>query len=101
MGRWGRTGGRGLDRETAARLAEARLAQWRRSGPDEWRGMLADKELRRVIGEDGRRYNVVSYAIDDGDGRIRLCVAVDDGGLSAFSPLVRTAIMGPDGALGG
>ncbi|MCX4389012.1 hypothetical protein OG777_19050 [Micromonospora peucetia] len=87
----------GLDKETAARLAEARLTEWRRSGYDEWRAMLDDKEVRLVVGEDGKRYSVVSYAVDDGEGRIRLWVAVDDGGLSASTPLVRDEIMGPDG----
>lgn len=87
----------GLDKETAAQFAEARLTEWRRSGYDEWRAMLDDKEVRLVVGEDGKRYSVVSYAVDDGEGRIRLWVAVDDGGLSASTPLVRDEIMGPDG----
>ena len=40
---------------------------------------------------------MVSYAIDDGEGRIRLSVAVDDGGLSALVPLVRDEMLTPDG----
>ncbi|PWU47811.1 hypothetical protein DLE60_29225 [Micromonospora globispora] len=87
----------GLDKEIAAQLAEARLAEWRRTGYDEWREMLDNKECRLVVGEDGKRYTVVSYAIDDGEGRIRLSVAVDDGGLSALVPLVRDELMSPDG----
>jgi len=87
----------GLNKETATQLAEARLADWRRNGYDEWRAMLDDKEMRLVVGEDGKRYTVVSYAIDDGDGRIRMSVAVDDGGLAAFAPLVRDEMMSPDG----
>ncbi|GLY22802.1 hypothetical protein Misp04_25340 [Micromonospora sp. NBRC 101691] len=59
--------------------------------------MLDDKELRLVVAQDDRRYSVVSYALDDGDGRIRLSVAVDDGGWSALAPLVRDEIMNPDG----
>ncbi|MFG3691381.1 hypothetical protein [Micromonospora sp. NPDC047740] len=87
----------GLNKETAAQLAEARLAEWRRNGHDEWRAMLDDKETRLVVGEDGRRYAVVSYAIDDGEGRVRMSVLVDDGGSSALVPLVRDEIMSPDG----
>ncbi|PZG01620.1 hypothetical protein [Micromonospora deserti] len=86
----------GLDKETAARLAEARLAEWRHVGYDEWRAMLDDKDVRLVVGDDGERYTVVCYAVDDGEGRIRLSVTVDDGGLSALVPLVRDEIMSPD-----
>ncbi|WSZ93499.1 hypothetical protein OG990_16285 [Micromonospora sp. NBC_00858] len=87
----------GLDKEAAAQLAEARLAEWRRTGYGEWRAILDDKEMRLVVGEDGKRCSVVSYAIDDGEGRIRLSVAVDDGGLSASIPLARDEIMSPAG----
>lgn len=38
--------------------------------------MLDDKDMRLVLGEDGKRYTVVSYAIDDGDGRVRMSVTV-------------------------
>ncbi|TDB92024.1 hypothetical protein E1091_13430 [Micromonospora fluostatini] len=87
----------GLNKETAARLADARLAEWQRVSYGEWRAMLDDKDIRQVGGEDGKRYTVVSYALDDGDERIRIVVAVDDGGWSAFAPLVRDEIMMPDG----
>ncbi len=59
--------------------------------------MLDDKDMRLVLGEDGKRYTVVSYAIDDGDGRVRMSVTVDDGGPSALAPLLRDEIMSPDG----
>ncbi|MFC4022006.1 hypothetical protein ACFOW4_29280 [Micromonospora sp. GCM10011542] len=72
--------------------------EWRRLGHAEWRAMLDDKELRQVVGEDGRQYSVVSWALDDGDGRIRMSVAVDDGGWSALVPLVRDVTMDPVGS---
>ncbi|WP_229401855.1 hypothetical protein [Micromonospora okii] len=87
----------GLNKEIAAPLADARLAQWRRIGYGEWRAMLDDKDVRQVVGKDGKRYSVVSYALDDGDGCVRMSVAVDDGGWSTFAPLVRDEIMRPDG----
>lgn len=59
--------------------------------------MLDDKDVREVVGEDGKRYSVVSYALDDGEGRVRMSVAVDDGDWSAFVPLVRDEIMEPNG----
>jgi hypothetical protein len=46
---------------------------------------------------DGKRYRVVSYALDDGDGRVRMSVAADDGAWSACVPLVRDQSMRPDG----
>ncbi|MET7373035.1 hypothetical protein [Micromonospora arida] len=86
-----------MNKEIAAQLAEARLAEWRRIGHDEWQAMLDDKDVRLVVSDDGKRYTVVSYALDDGEGRIRMSVTVDDGGSSAFVPLVRNDIMSPDG----
>ena len=86
-----------FDERIAERLAERRLVEWRQLGYDRWRAMLDDRDSRRVDGPDGRAYTVVSYALDDGDGRIRLVVAVDDGGRSAYSPLTRDEIMRPDG----
>jgi hypothetical protein len=83
--------------ETAARLAEARMAEWCRLGYGEWHAMLDNRDVLQVVGEDGKRYNVVSYGLDDGNGRIRMLVAVDDGRWSAFVPLVRDEIMHPDG----
>lgn len=56
----------GLNKDIAAQLAEARLAEWQRDGHDEWRAMIDDKDLRRIVGEDGKRYTVVSHAFDDG-----------------------------------
>ncbi|MET8041999.1 hypothetical protein ABZU25_14205 [Micromonospora sp. NPDC005215] len=87
----------GLNKEIAAGLADARLTEWQRLGYGEWRTMLDDKDVRQVVGEDGERYSLVSYALDDGDGRIRMSVVVDDGTWSAFVPLVRDQIMNPDG----
>ncbi|WP_433537795.1 hypothetical protein ACQPZK_08790 [Micromonospora sp. CA-249363] len=87
----------GLNKKIAAQLADARLAEWRRVGYGEWRAMLDDKDVRQVVGEDGTRYSVVSYALDDGKGCVRMSVAVDDEGWSAIVPLVRDEIMKPDG----
>ncbi|MEU1587925.1 hypothetical protein [Micromonospora sp. NPDC005710] len=87
----------GLNKDIAAGFADARLFEWQRIGYGGWRAMLDDKDVRQVVGGDGKRYSVVSYALDDGDGRIRMSVAVDDGTWSAFVPLVRDQIMNPDG----
>lgn len=44
-------------------------------------------------------YQVVTYVLPDGDGRLRLVAAVDDAGWSAFAPLTRDEVMRPDGHL--
>jgi hypothetical protein len=89
----------GLNQEVATRLADERMAEWRRMGHAQWRSMLNDRDVRQVVGDDGKRYSVVSYALDDGDDRVRLVVAVDDGGWSAWRPLCRAEVMRPDGSL--
>ncbi|MEH0938662.1 hypothetical protein [Micromonospora psammae] len=89
----------GLDKETAARLAEERLSEWRGLSYGEWRVMLEDKDLRQVVDEDGKGYSVSCYGLDDGDGRVRMVAAVDDEGWSAFVPLVRYEVMNPDGTI--
>jgi hypothetical protein len=72
-----------LNREFAARLAEESMARWRRLELCAVAGDAEDKQLQQVVGEDGKRYSVANSALDDGDGRVRLVVAVDDGGRSA------------------
>jgi hypothetical protein len=40
----------GLDKEIAARLADARPAELQRIGYGEWRAMLDDTDVRQVVG---------------------------------------------------
>jgi hypothetical protein len=89
--------GMGLNREIATELAESRLAEWRALGYADWTLLLDNSDLRHVVARDGRRYSVRSTALNDGDGRVRMSVAVDDGGWSSLRPLVHDDIMSPDG----
>ncbi|MGS2619623.1 hypothetical protein ACVCAH_34835 [Micromonospora sp. LZ34] len=91
-----------LDRETAARIAERRLAEWLSTATyGELLGWeeSGKQDRREIEVDDGKLYQVVTYVLPDGDGRLRLVVAVDDGGRSAFAPLIRDEIMRPDGSL--
>ncbi|WP_083672436.1 hypothetical protein [Micromonospora sp. CB01531] len=91
-----------FNRETAARLAERRLAEWLSTA--RYADLLGWEESgkqdrRELIADDGKLYQVVTYVLPDGDGRLRLVAAVDDGGWSAVAPLTRDKIMNPDGRL--
>ena len=91
-----------LNREIAARLAERRLAEWLSTATYaellDWEES-GKRGRREVIAEDGKLYQVVTYVLPDGDGRLRLVAAVDDAGWSAFAPLTRDEVMRPDGHL--
>ncbi|MFF0151771.1 hypothetical protein [Micromonospora sp. NPDC005203] len=52
--------------------------------------------VQRVLQVRDLRYWVVTYASPDADDSLPVVVAVDDGGRSAFKPLVRNLIVGPD-----
>ncbi|MGP3921268.1 hypothetical protein [Nonomuraea sp. 10N515B] len=87
-------------KEIAAHLADERMTEWKTAATY---GELVEMErngerdLREVVGEDSRTYSVVASVLPDGDGSVRMMVAVDDGGWSAFKPLIRGEIMRPDG----
>ena len=56
-----------------------------------------------VTAESGTRYQRESQVLWDGKagGDIRVLVAVDDGGVSAFKPLTDSFILAPDGSFVG
>jgi hypothetical protein len=87
----------GFNKEVAGYLAEEALSSLRRRSYDELSSLLDDSIVYEVTGDDGKLYTVEAYAITDADDAIRVCVAVDDGGFSAFKPLVRDFIIRPDG----
>jgi hypothetical protein len=57
--------------------------------------LLDENKKTVVVGTDGVRYNVVTYALPDLGDAVRVVAAVDDGGRSAFKPLVRDFIVAP------
>jgi hypothetical protein len=91
-----------FNRAAAARLANQRLREWLSTAT--YAELLAweesgERDRREVIADDGKLYQVVAYVLPDGDDRLRLVVAVDDCGWSAFAPLTRDEIMRADGSL--
>ena len=61
------------------------------------------EETREVTAESGTIYQLASQVIWDGKagGDIRVLVAVDDGGWSAYKPLTDSFILAPDGSFVG
>jgi hypothetical protein len=60
-------------------------------------------ETREVAAESGTTYQLENQVVwdDQAGGDVRVLVAVDDGGLSAFKPLTDDFILAPDGSFVG
>ncbi|MEV7986775.1 hypothetical protein [Micromonospora sp. NPDC085948] len=84
-----------LDITVAEAIAEQALTALQQLPYTALKPLLDDNRRSVVTGPDGVRYQVVTYALPDVDDSIRVVVAVDDGGWSAFKPLVRDIIVGP------
>ncbi|MFD0883121.1 hypothetical protein ACFQ08_00880 [Streptosporangium algeriense] len=90
-----------MNKQIAAKIAEEYLASWRRGARYAELAVMeenGDKDWANVVGEDGREYEVLWYVLPDGQGALRMVVAVNDRGLrSSISPLTRDEIMRSDG----
>ena len=90
-----------MNEAEAAEVAEARLSRLRRLPysqlVEEW---LGQPRSEYATASSGRRYQVEVEATwdDRPDGRLRIWVMVDDGGLSETRPVVRCFIVAPAGS---
>ena len=84
-----------LNSTVAEAIAEQALAELQQVPYPALVPLLDDSRKAVVTGADGRQYQVVTYALPDVDDCVRVIVAVDDGGRSAFKPLVRDIIVAP------
>lgn len=84
-----------LRSNVAEGIAEETLAELQKLSFAQLEPLLDDNKKTVVVGSDGVPYNVVAYALPDLDDSVRVVVAVDDGGRSAFKPLVRDFIVAP------
>ena len=65
--------------------------------------LIGHPDTNSVVGEDGKTYQLETQVFWDSKkgGDIRVMVAADDGGFSAFKPLTYDFIMAPDGSFVG
>lgn len=93
-----------VDRTEAKHLVDQALTELRTVPYDVLvRRYFNKSEHREVIGKSGITYQLDIEAFwDSGDeGDLRVLVAIDDGGWSAFAPLCSDFIIAPDGAFVG
>jgi hypothetical protein len=89
-----------VDKSEARQVAQAQIAELRRQSWTELRDSYLDKPgSTEVTGASGAEYQLEIQAVWDGkpNGDLRVIVAVDDGGLSAFAPISESFIVAPDG----
>lgn len=89
-----------MNREIASALIQRELETLRRSSYGELTRLVNRVSTSREIGQDGKEYQIERQAVwdDAKGGNIRVIVAVDDGGLSAFRPLCGDFIISASGA---
>jgi len=89
-----------MTREIARAIAEDRLKELRKLSYGELAELVGQVFCDRIKRPDGEEYQVETEARWDGKtgGDIRVIVAVDGPGTSAFKPLTETFIMSADGS---
>jgi|SRR5882762_11949105 len=92
-----------MDHQIAYALIDERLTSLRRHTYQVLVALIGRPETNSVVGEDGTTYQLETQVFWDSKkgGDIRVIVAADDGGVSAFKPLAHDFIMAPDGSFAG
>jgi hypothetical protein len=92
-----------VDYQAAYALIDVWLKELRHRSYRNLVSLIAHPETRQVLGEDQEKYQLEAEVFWDSKkgGAVRVMVAADNGGLSAFKPLTSDFIMGPDGSFVG
>jgi hypothetical protein len=92
-----------MDRHVARSLIEDELRRLRRLAYPELTALIGKSVHKEVLGSDGKNYQLEIDAVWDNqpNANLRVFLAVDDGGWSAFKPLLGSFIMRPDGSFVG
>ena len=88
-----------MNKEEAERIANEVASRYRARPRDELLRLLKKQDTFEAVGPSGTRYQLEVEAVwDDRKGNnLRVFVEIDDGGPSAFHPLVTDFIVAPDG----
>jgi hypothetical protein len=92
-----------MSREIACAIIEDRLKELRKSSYGELGKLVGQVRCDRINGPDGEEYQVETETRWDSEtgGNIRVIVAVDGRGTSAFRPLMGAFIMSADDSFAG
>lgn len=90
-----------MDRKLAARIANQCLEDAMMRPYAELALLQEQPESFRAVGTDGKSYNLKMYShLDSTHGTaLRVVIAIDDGGWSAFVPVTVDFIMESDGSI--
>ena len=92
-----------MDHQVAYALIDVWLKELRHRSYRNLVSLIGHPETRLVLGEDQKKYQLEAEVFWDSKkgGAVRVMVAADNGGLSAFKPLTSDFIMAPDGSFVG
>ena len=92
-----------MNHEVAYSLIDDWIKELRQRTYFELVALIGHPQTKEAIGSDGKRYQLEAEVFwdDKKGGDIRIMVAADDGGWSAFKPLTHDFIMAPDGSFVG
>src|SRR5437660_7522336 len=92
-----------MNEQLAYSLIDTELRRLRKLTYSELVVLVGKPETKKVVGEDGKTYQLEIDAVWDSKKSedVRLIVAADDGGWRALKPLTHDFIMRPDGTFVG
>jgi hypothetical protein len=92
-----------MNEQVAYSLIGGCLKELRQRSYHELVALIGRQETRKVVGEDGKEYQLETQVFWDSKagGDVVVMVSADDGGWRAFKPLVDDFIMASDGSFVG
>jgi hypothetical protein len=88
-----------MNEQVAYAVIDSELKRLRKSPHPELTALVGKPEVKQVIAEDGKSYQLEIQAAWDSKkgGDLRVIVSADDRGWRAFKPLTCAFVMRPDG----